>query len=211
MPVYEADADFKADFAPTASRAEPAGRRERWTGRARELVVGVLRPARRAGRRIGVVRPPAGKTPMARAGADAIGDLAEPPSDDAARRTAATAMLRASRGARRGVVARRAGRCTSALRFTGAERLSVLPFAKTTPVTVAGDWPTPSFDGGFLPETRQLGASGFSAAWSVPFIARGVSDHGGTDALSLDQLGAKDLGVSLRRRQQSLSDGARGR
>jgi inner membrane protein len=64
-------------------------------------------------------------------------------------------------------------------------------------VKVVGDWPAPSFDGSFLPEARQLGARGFSAAWSVPFIARGLSDHGSTDALSLDQLGQKDLGVSL--------------
>ena len=63
---------------------------------------------------------------------------------------------------------------------------------------IAGDWPAPSFDGGFLPDPApQLGAHGFAASWNVPFIARGLSDHGATDALSLDQLGAKDLGVSL--------------
>ena len=83
------------------------------------------------------------------------------------------------------------------LRFTGAERLSVMPFARSTSVRVAGDWAAPSFDGGFPPETRKLADNGFSAIWSVPFIARGLSDHAASDALSLEQFGPKDLGVSL--------------
>ena len=56
---------------------------------------------------------------------------------------------------------------------------------------IAGDWAAPSFDGGFAPETRQVGAQGFSAAWSVPFIARGLSDQASASALSLDQLGPR--------------------
>jgi inner membrane protein len=64
-------------------------------------------------------------------------------------------------------------------------------------VRIAGNWAAPSFDGGFLPESRQLGGQGFSAAWSVPFIARGLSDHASATSLSLDQMGPKDLGVSL--------------
>jgi inner membrane protein len=83
------------------------------------------------------------------------------------------------------------------LHFTGAKRLSVLPFAKTTRVSVSGDWANPSFDGGFPPETRQLKDGAFTAAWSVPFIARGLSDNAPAGALSLAALGAKDLGVTL--------------
>jgi inner membrane protein len=84
-----------------------------------------------------------------------------------------------------------------ALRFTGAERLSVMPFAKSTTVKVAGDWRSPSFDGGFLPETRQTRGDSFSASWSVPFIARGLADHAADDSLSLSALGGKDLGVTF--------------
>jgi inner membrane protein len=72
-----------------------------------------------------------------------------------------------------------------------------MPFAKSTTVRVSGDWPAPSFDGGYLPDQPRLGRSGFSAAWSVPFIARGLADHATSEALSLEQLGGKDLGVSL--------------
>jgi inner membrane protein len=83
------------------------------------------------------------------------------------------------------------------LRFTGADRLGVMPFAKSTMVQIAGNWPSPSLDGAITAETRNVTAHGFSAAWSVPFIARGLSDHGETSALSLGGLGAKDLGVTF--------------
>lgn len=89
------------------------------------------------------------------------------------------------------------GELTADLRFTGAQRLSVLPFAKSTRVTIAGDWPAPKFDGGFLPETRSLQGGRFQAAWSVPFMARGLNADGTQAAISLGALGQKDLGVSF--------------
>ena len=72
--------------------------------------------------------------------------------------------------------------------FTGAKKLGVLAFAKSSTVTLSGDWNTPSFGGGFLPATRAFHhdeqtplvkgetdlKSGFRATWSVPFVARGL-------------------------------------
>ena len=78
--------------------------------------------------------------------------------------------------------------------FSGAERLAVLAFAKTTTFSAKGDWADPSFDGGFLPTERTVSADGFSARWSVPFIARGVPDSG-SDTIS--RLGQTALGVSF--------------
>jgi inner membrane protein len=84
---------------------------------------------------------------------------------------------------------------TAVLRFSGAERIAVLAYGKTTHVSMEGDWPSPSFDGGFLPVSRSVAASGFSADWSVPFIARGVRAEG-TDE-SIAGLDATALGVSF--------------
>ena len=83
------------------------------------------------------------------------------------------------------------------MRFSGARRLAVLAFAKTTTLTAKSDWPSPSFDGGFLPDPgkRTIGPQGFSAAWSVPFIARGVPAQGPAETLS--RLGQTALGVSF--------------
>ena len=75
-------------------------------------------------------------------------------------------------------------RVIAVLRFSGAQRISVLAYGKTTHLTVEGDWPSPSFDGGFLPVKRTVSAQGFSAEWFVPFIARGVQAEGTNNAVS---------------------------
>jgi inner membrane protein len=84
---------------------------------------------------------------------------------------------------------------TSALRFSGAQRIAVLAYGKTTHLTVESDWPSPGFDGGFLPVNRNVSRSGFDAEWSVPFIARGVRAEGQAD--SITGLDGTALGVSF--------------
>ena len=84
---------------------------------------------------------------------------------------------------------------TSTLSFSGAQRIAVLAYGKTTHLTVQGDWPSPGFDGGFLPINRSISSRGFSAEWSVPFIARGVRAEGQSDSIA--GLDATALGVSF--------------
>src|SRR5690348_3159032 len=84
---------------------------------------------------------------------------------------------------------------SAALRFSGAQRLAVLAYGKTTHVTQQGDWASPGFDGGFLPVSRTVTRDGFSAEWSVPFIARGVRAEGTGE--SITGLDATALGVSF--------------
>ncbi len=83
----------------------------------------------------------------------------------------------------------------TALQFSGAQRIALLAYGKTTHVTVQGDWPDPGFDGGFLPVSRTISPSGFRAEWSVPFMARGVRAEGPSDTVT--GLDATGLGVSF--------------
>ena len=199
VPVYEADASLDAHFAaPPAAPNLPSGATVDW--RAARIVVGFsdLRGAKTDV--VGVLAGPAGKTTLSFAPASEI-SLGTPGVTPAPAARAASAgsgpgygLVSAPAAA---LVAAKGGDLHLSLRFSGAERLSVMPFAKSTAVRIAGDWAAPSFDGGFPPETRQMGRANFSAAWSVPFIARGLSEHASAQALSLDQLGPKDLGVSL--------------
>jgi inner membrane protein len=85
-------------------------------------------------------------------------------------------------------------KATATLRFSGAQRLAVLAFAKSTHVTVEGDWRSPGFDGGFLPVKRTVSGQGFTGEWSVPFIARGVPAEGVGSASALDRTA---MGISL--------------
>ena len=84
---------------------------------------------------------------------------------------------------------------TAALRFSGAQRVAVLAYGKTTHLTVEGDWPSPSFDGGFLPVKRTVSPQGFTAEWSVPFIARSIPAEGTSNSVSA--LDGTALGVSF--------------
>jgi inner membrane protein len=84
---------------------------------------------------------------------------------------------------------------TSSLHFSGAQRIALLAYGKTTHLSMQGDWPNPGFDGGFLPVTRTITDHGFSADWSVPFIARGVRAEGQSDTIT--GLDATSLGVSF--------------
>ena len=84
---------------------------------------------------------------------------------------------------------------SSSLRFSGAQRIAVLAYGKTTHLTAQGDWPNPGFDGGFLPGSRTISGNGYTAEWSLPFIARGVRAEGASETIA--GLDATALGVSF--------------
>jgi inner membrane protein len=84
---------------------------------------------------------------------------------------------------------------SAALRFSGAQRLAVLAYGKTSHLTVEGDWPNPSFDGTFLPIKRAVSPNGFSGEWQIPFIARGVRSEG--PSMAVAALAGTELGVSF--------------
>ncbi len=81
------------------------------------------------------------------------------------------------------------------LRFSGAQRLAVLAYGKSSHLSVEGDWPSPGFDGGFLPVKRTVSAQGFTGEWSIPFIARGIPAEGTSTAVSA--LDHTALGISF--------------
>ena len=84
---------------------------------------------------------------------------------------------------------------SSEMRFSGAQRISVLAYGKSTHFAAQGDWPSPGFDGGVLPVNRSVSNHGFTADWSLPFIARGVRAEGPIDSIA--GLDATALGISF--------------
>jgi inner membrane protein len=100
-------------------------------------------------------------------------------------------------GAKAGTIAQSGARfsVSSVLRFSGAQRVAILAYGKTTRVSAQGDWPNPGFDGGFLPVDRSVSKTGFTAEWTVPFIARGIRAEGPTNTIT--GLEASDLGITF--------------
>ncbi len=58
------------------------------------------------------------------------------------------------------------------LNLLGNQSLSFAPTGSTTRVSVKSPWDSPSFSGAFLPEQRDVSATGFSAQWSVNHLNR---------------------------------------
>ena len=62
-------------------------------------------------------------------------------------------------------------RAEVALDLAGTGELAFAPVADRTVVTLASDWPHPSFGGRFLPVEREVGDRGFRARWQLNALA----------------------------------------
>lgn len=54
----------------------------------------------------------------------------------------------------------------------GAQELRATATGRTTRLTIKSDWPHPSFFGDFLPDSSDISDTGFTAAWTIPHLAR---------------------------------------
>jgi inner membrane protein len=62
--------------------------------------------------------------------------------------------------------------------LSGAQNLSVLPFAKSTDVRMSSNWADPGFQGEFTPSQRSVTETGFTANWAMPYLSRGIRGQG---------------------------------
>lgn len=58
------------------------------------------------------------------------------------------------------------------LQFNGSSFIEFAPLGEQTTVDITSNYFTPSFDGAFLPQDRQVSQTGFSAHWSIMSINR---------------------------------------
>ena len=82
-----------------------------------------------------------------------------------------------------------------ALRGNGS--LSLAPQAGETSWRMRSRWPHPSFQGGFLPERRRVGAEGFDASWRIGNLALGEALVGTGPAGAQTDGEPRQAGVSL--------------
>jgi len=62
--------------------------------------------------------------------------------------------------------------------LNGSTSLAFLPFGKETKVKITSPWSSPSFEGSFLPDTRTVNDSGFTAEWKVLHLNRNYPQQG---------------------------------
>lgn len=174
VPVYQAIIDFDASFdLSRVPGALPEGAELDWT-RA-EFVIGVSDPHSATADATVTID---GKT-LTIAPALTLGSLMPEPAGDQNERLT---MLGTNSNA--AIKPGATIHVKSTLKFSGAQRISVLAYGKTTELTMSGAWRDPSFDGSFLPVSRTVTDTGFTARWFVPFIARGVRAEGPAESFT---------------------------
>jgi inner membrane protein len=79
----------------------------------------------------------------------------------------------------------------------GSEGLWFAPFARDTRVDVASTWPSPSFQGSFLPSARTVGDDGFGARWNIPYLGRSYAQAWKEELKPTHAIEASRFGVLL--------------
>jgi len=81
------------------------------------------------------------------------------------------------------------------LSLSGAQKLSVAPFAKLTEISLKANWPHPGFEGPFPPDNRDITETDFAANWTIPLLRRAIISHG--SARGFNALYQPESGLSV--------------
>ena len=83
----------------------------------------------------------------------------------------------------------------------GSAGLEIVPVGTSTRVALSSTWPSPSFQGAFLPTVRSVGDEGFAAEWEVGELGRNLpklwAGPGTTDAEMGQRMQETGFGVVL--------------
>lgn len=82
------------------------------------------------------------------------------------------------------------------LNLQGSESLSFVPLGSTSKVSLNSNWPSPSFNGNFLPDNRDVRDDGFSASWKILQLNRNFPQSWSGPAYG-DRLSSSAFGVDL--------------
>ncbi|MEM1036879.1 MAG: cell envelope integrity protein CreD [Pseudomonadota bacterium] len=189
VPVYEADIDFSARFDPGILRdAVPNDADAIWADA--RLYVGVSDTR-------GIKETFAVKAN----GRDLRMEPAASTNEAGRYRVAPTAGVRLAGGAIQGLETLEIPiDVTASMRLSGAQRFAMGPFSRSTQMNMSSNWADPSFTGGILPDRHTAGESddGFTANWSVPYMARGIPGSGANLNLGdVTNWGERDMAVNF--------------
>jgi inner membrane protein len=79
----------------------------------------------------------------------------------------------------------------------GSADFSVLPVGRSSSLRVAGNWPSPSFDGIALPQTQEVSETGFAAEWRISHLSRALPQTWSSAGPPLPEWQAAVIGVKF--------------
>jgi inner membrane protein len=83
------------------------------------------------------------------------------------------------------------------LDLSGTDKLQYLPLANASSVSMRSAWQSPSFIGGYLPESREIREDGFAADWRISSLGRELPARWTSDSYSYIQTPHSSFGVGL--------------
>jgi len=85
------------------------------------------------------------------------------------------------------------------LRLQGTGQLLVVPVGKTSKVSLAANWPHPSFVGNYLPAQREVTDQGFTANWQTSFFSTNLQEamNGCVSGKNCEVFNSRSFGVSF--------------
>lgn len=79
------------------------------------------------------------------------------------------------------------------LSLKGSQAIRFAPLGRQTDVKLSGNWGDPSFQGAWLPQSREVAADRFTSEWSIPYLGRSYPEKwigdGDTAKLNLSLFG----------------------
>jgi len=83
------------------------------------------------------------------------------------------------------------------LDLNGSRELLFSPLGKETRLSLSSTWPSPSFTGKFLPDSREVRPDGFTAEWNISYLTRPFPQEWKDNEVTADLLGQWMGGVTL--------------
>lgn len=83
------------------------------------------------------------------------------------------------------------------LRVNGSTSFFVAPLGKDSRIALNSDWRDPSFQGNWLPRTRNITDAGFSAEWTIPSLGRNFPQQWAYDESFMQMVRNSVVGVSF--------------
>ncbi|HSF15738.1 MAG TPA: cell envelope integrity protein CreD [Vicinamibacteria bacterium] len=83
------------------------------------------------------------------------------------------------------------------LALNGSRHLAFVPVGQDTRIRLASSWPSPSFTGAFLPDSRSVTAEGFSAEWRLFYLGRSYPQRWRAGEVDPGAVQASAAGVDL--------------
>lgn len=83
------------------------------------------------------------------------------------------------------------------LNLNGSVGAYFAPLGKETKVTLASNWPNPSFQGSWLPAERSVGPDGFRSTWVIPWLGRNFPQSWSSESSVAHEIDKATFGVQL--------------